>query len=77
MVESPSYTWHLMKEKLIDEMFTNYSGIYVGGEITFGLNRPFTTEVHPHAEVVKLSMHSSNFIYTRQKLYYDVRENKN
>lgn len=74
-VESPSYTWSLIKEKLIDEMFINYSGIYVGGEFTFGLNQPFTSEDHPHTELIKIDLHKSNFLYTRQKLIYEVKSN--
>lgn len=69
-VESPSYTWHLMKNNLVDEMFINYSGLYIGGEMTFGLNDPFTSEDHPHAKIVKLAMHNSTFLYTRQKMVY-------
>ncbi|MCF8001372.1 MAG: dihydrofolate reductase family protein [Halanaerobiales bacterium] len=69
-VESPSYTWHLMKNSLVDEMFINYSGLYIGGEMTFGLNDPFTSEDHPHAKIVKLAMHNSTFLYTRQKMIY-------
>lgn len=69
-VESPSYTWHLMKNNLVDEMFINYSSLYIGGEMTFGLNDPFTSEDHPHAKIVKLVMHNSAFLYTRQKMIY-------
>ncbi len=69
-VESPSYTWHLMKNNLVDEMFINYSSLYIGGEMTFGLNDPFTSEDHPHAKIVKLAMHNSAFLYTRQKMLY-------
>jgi len=70
-VESPSYTWYLLKKQLLDEMFINYSGLYIGGDMTFGLNNPFSSEEHPHIKLVKLSMHNSTFLYTRQKILYN------
>lgn len=72
LIESPSYNWHLMQNKALDEFFINYSMVYAGGTITPGHNLPFTHDVHPHAELLTLGTHRSNFIYTRQKLYYDV-----
>lgn len=71
LIESPSYSWHLMQKGLLDEAFINYSGLFAGGPITFGLNQPFTAEDHPHTEFLKIAIHQSNFIYTRQKLIYN------
>ncbi len=70
LVESPAYTWELISKEMIDEMFINYSGLYVGGELGFGKNSSFTSENHPHARLVKISFKSPNFLYTRQKMDY-------
>jgi len=72
LVESPAYTWLLIKEKMINEMFINYSGLYVGGDISFGKNYSFTSKKHPHAKLAKISFCSPNFIFTRQKMVYDL-----
>ena len=31
LIESPSYNWHLMENKALDEFFINYSMVYAGG----------------------------------------------
>ena len=72
LIESPSYNWHLMENKALDEFFINYSMVYAGGTITPGLKAPFTHENHPHAQLLTVGMHKSSFIFTRQKIYYDV-----
>lgn len=69
-VEAPGYIWHLMGEKLLDEFFLNYSGVYVGGDFALGKNSPCTTAIHPHAALLTLGYHQG-FIYTRQKLIYE------
>lgn len=73
LVEPSSYTWLLMREKCLDELFINYSGLYAGGDITFGLNQPFTSEIHPHSQIIKLDIHRSNFLFSRQRLVYDLK----
>lgn len=69
LVEAPSYIWHLIEEKLLDEFFLTYSCVYVGGEYGLGRTRPFTTSDHPHSVLLTLGYHQG-FIYTRQKLIY-------
>lgn len=69
-IEAPGYIWHLMQEKMLDEFFLNYSGVYVGGEFTLGRNVAFSTGHHPHGALLMLGYHRG-FIYTRQKLIYD------
>lgn len=69
-IESPSYMWHLIENKAMDEMFINYSMVFVGGTTAMGTYRAFTTADHPHSEMLMLSAHRSNFIFTRQKLRY-------
>ena len=72
LLESPSFNWHLMEQEMLDEFFINYSMVFAGGPITPGYNRGFTHDVHPHARLLTLAIHQSNFIYTRQKIYYGV-----
>lgn len=72
LLESPSYTAHLLQEKMMDEYFINYSMVFAGGQITPLWNQPFSHENHPHAKLLSLSVHQSSFMYTRQKMYYDV-----
>lgn len=70
LIESPSYNWHLMQNKALDEFFINYSMVYAGGTITPGYQMPFSHLDHPHAELLTVGLHRSSFIFTRQKLYY-------
>ncbi|HHW58399.1 MAG TPA: riboflavin biosynthesis protein RibD, partial [Clostridia bacterium] len=74
LVEPPSYTHYLMGEGLLDEIFINTSAIFVGGKCaSVGWNNePFTSTNHPHAEVVSIHIHKSNFIYVRYKLRYGI-----
>jgi len=72
LIESPSYNWHLMQNKALDEFFINYSLVYAGGTISPGYQMPFSHLDHPHGELLTLGVHRSNFIFTRQKLYYDL-----
>jgi riboflavin biosynthesis pyrimidine reductase len=70
-VEAPSYMWHLLNTKAMDEMFINYSMLFAGGPASPGAAGPFTSLVHPHSELLMMGIHRRNFIYTRQKLRYD------
>ncbi|MDR2258995.1 MAG: pyrimidine reductase [Treponema sp.] len=70
-VEAPSYMWHLLNNKTMDEMFINYSMLFAGGSVSPGAAAPFTSLVHPHAELLMMGIHRRNFIYTRQRLRYD------
>jgi riboflavin biosynthesis pyrimidine reductase len=72
LMESPSYNWHLMEEEMLDEFFINYSMVYAGGGITPGYNRGFTYDNHPHAKILTVGTHNSNFIFTRQKIFYGI-----
>ncbi|MGL4737967.1 MAG: dihydrofolate reductase family protein [Cellulosilyticaceae bacterium] len=73
LVETPSYTHYLVGEKLMDELFLNYSCLYIGGKaLTIGqFGKEFTSEDHPHTKM--LSIHASNdhFFYFRHKLIYN------
>ena len=71
--ESPTYTAVLMKEQCLDEYFITYSMTYVGGTLTPGMIVPQSYADHAHASLVSVGMHSSHFLYTRQKLIYGVK----
>lgn len=73
-IESPSYMFHLLDNEAMDEMFINYSAVFVGGNITMGSYKSFSVNNHPHAEILMLGYHRSNFIFTRQKIYYGITE---
>ncbi len=73
LVESPSYMTYLMSIGAMDEMFINYSTVYVGGSVGFGAFQHFTTQNHPHAEFLQINVHKQNFLYTRQRLVYGVQ----
>ncbi len=73
LIESPSYMTYLMSIGAMDEMFINYSTVYVGGNVGFGAFQHFTTEDHPHADFLQINAHKNNFLYTRQKLVYGVK----
>lgn len=71
-VESPSYCAHLLQNQMLDEYFINYSMVFVGGTTTPGHMTPYSYLDHPHAELLNLGMHKSNFMFTRQRLRYGV-----
>ncbi|GAA0731631.1 RibD family protein [Clostridium oceanicum] len=72
LVESPTVTHYFMEEKLLDELFLNYSCLYIGGKaLSMGSNNTsFTSSNHPHSKLISLHMHSPSFLYLRHKLLY-------
>ena len=64
-IESPIYTHVLLQEHMIDEMWLNYSMVYVGAKGRgMGENMDgFTPKDHPHAKILTLHMHSPSSIY--------------
>jgi len=72
LVETPTFLAALMERKVLDELFLNTSGIFIGGKaITIGENFPaFTPENHPHTRVVTIHAHSDAFMYTRYRFEY-------
>jgi riboflavin biosynthesis pyrimidine reductase len=68
-VEAPSYIWHLMNEKILDEYLLNYSGVYVGGGHIIGKAGSYSTKCHPHCALLSIGFHKG-FIFTRQKIIY-------
>lgn len=73
LVESPTLTHLLIQEQLMDELFFNYSCVYVGGNaLTIGQSFPaFAAEDHPHTALLSVHMHSPHFMYLRHRLIYD------
>ncbi len=71
IVESPTITWIMMKEKIMNEYFLTYTTTFIGGQLSPGWNMPFSFDDHPHAEILQLNNHKSSFIYTRQAIRYD------
>ncbi len=76
LIESPSFLSHLMAERLLDEMFLNTSGIFIGGEaLTLGENAaPFSAKNHPHTRVLTIHTHSDSFFYFRYTIDYSSAE---
>jgi riboflavin biosynthesis pyrimidine reductase len=70
LIESPSYMTYLMSIGAMDEMFINYSTVFVGGSVGFGAFQHFTSDNHPHSEFLQINIHGNNFLYTRQKIVY-------
>ncbi len=73
LVETPSYMHYLVSQKMMDELFFNYSCIYVGGQaLTIGkFGKEFGSQDHPHTKVLSIHSHSDHFFYFRHKLIYD------
>ncbi|MDR2008617.1 MAG: dihydrofolate reductase family protein [Alphaproteobacteria bacterium] len=72
-VEASHYTHSLIKEKMLDEIFLNYSGIYIGGNAMGIANtdEAFTSNNFPHMEMLSIHLHSPFFMYSRQRFVYD------
>lgn len=73
LCESPTVLHILIQQQLVNELFFNYSCVYLGGDsLTIGQSgQAFTTEVHPHTEILSLHIHSPSFMYIRHKLIYN------
>jgi len=74
-IESPTYTSLTLKMGYLDEYFINYSMVYAGGKATPGYSMPSLATDHAHAELMSVGIHQDNFLYTRQKLVYNVTAN--
>ena len=72
-VESPSYCAYMLKEQMLDEYFIDYSMVFVGGTTTPGAFISYGHLDHPHADLLSLGTHKSNFLFTRQKIRYNVK----
>lgn len=72
LIEVPSYCHHLIQQGLLDEMFLNYSCVYVGGKaLSLGMRADsFTSKSHPHTEMLSIHTHGPHFFYLRHRLIY-------
>lgn len=70
--ESPYSHHQLLELKLLDEIWLNYSGSYIGGAVTSLGNKQeaFNSNNHPDSEILTLQNLSYNFLYSRQKILY-------
>lgn len=77
LVESPTLTHIFMQDGLMDELFLNYSCVYLGGKsLSMGMHgKEFTSTDHPHTELISIYMYSPHYMYLRHKLIYGVKEN--
>lgn len=72
LVESPTLMHIFIQEELMDELFLNYSCVYLGGNaLTIGSKfASFDSLNHPHTSLISVYLHSSHFMYLRHKLIY-------
>ncbi|MDD3242376.1 MAG: dihydrofolate reductase family protein [Eubacteriales bacterium] len=72
LVETPGYMHHLLSLGMMDELFLDYSCLYIGGKaLTLGQNgRGFSSTAHPHSRVLSIHSHSDSFFYFRHQLVY-------
>jgi len=76
LVESPTYMWLLMNQKMLDEFFVDYSSLFIGGPITPGYGTGFSYLDHPHSKFLVIASHRNSFLFTRQKLVYGLSAQK-
>ncbi|MGL5548450.1 MAG: RibD family protein [Culicoidibacterales bacterium] len=74
LVESPTVCHALIEAELLDELFITQSGVYIGGEsLTIGqTQRAFTSEKHPHTQLISLHQHGTSFLYFRYRFKYQI-----
>ncbi len=72
LVETPTYTNHLLVNGMMDELFLNTSGVYVGGSgLALGQGgQSATVQNHPHAELLSMHSHSPFFFYYRYLFHH-------
>lgn len=72
LVETPSYMHYLLSLRMMDELFLNYSCVYLGGNaLTIGkTGKEFTSLDHPHTKMLSIHTHSDHFFYFRHKMIY-------
>lgn len=77
LVESPTLMHILVQDELMDELFLNYSCVYLGGNsLTIGQRfKAFDSSYHPHTELLSVYMHSPHYLYLRHRLVYGITVN--
>lgn len=74
LVESPTLMHIFIQDELMDELFLNYSCLYLGGNsLTIGQRfHAFDSRNHPHTELLSVYMHSPHYMYLRHKMIYGI-----
>lgn len=75
-VESPYWIWRFMEEKVLDEFFLTYTGVFAGGKSVPGREVGFMPEDRPLMELASLHLTDGTVLYSRQVLRYS-KEQKN
>ncbi len=73
MNESPFFHHELIRAKILDEIWLNYSCSYIGG-ITTSLGdkqSAFSSLDHPDTQILTLHHLGYNFLYSRQQILYN------
>ncbi|MGL4383426.1 MAG: hypothetical protein ACRCTA_06890 [Bacilli bacterium] len=67
-----------MQEQILDEVFFNYSCLYVGGNtLKIGSSlQPFTSIEHPHSQFISIYLYENTFLYLRQRIIYNINNDK-
>ncbi|MFN7095872.1 MAG: hypothetical protein ACK4M7_10955, partial [Burkholderiales bacterium] len=70
--ESPFFHHYFLGHQPLDELWLNYSGSYIGGNITsLGYTQQsFTSTHHPGTKLLTLHHIDYHFLYSRQKIVY-------
>lgn len=71
--ESAYFHHKLLQEKLLNEVWLNYSCVYIGGNaLSLGNNQDsFITNNHPESRILNLYNINYHFLYTRQLIIYE------
>lgn len=75
LIESPGFGHHLIQEQMLDEIFFNFSCVYIGGGDTMTLGKAskgFSAHSHPHARVLSLHNYNDFYFYFRYRMEYDM-----
>ncbi|MCD6122684.1 MAG: dihydrofolate reductase family protein [Spirochaetales bacterium] len=72
LIESPSFIDSLMQESLLDELFLNTSGVFIGGKapVVGESFIGFSKDWHPHLQILTIHSHSDYFVYSRYRMHY-------
>ena len=74
-VESPYWIWRMMEEKVLDEFFLTYTGVFAGGESVPGREVRFMPEDRPLMELASLHLTDASVLHSRQVLRYPEEKN--
>ena len=72
MIETPSYAHYLIKQHLLDEIFLNQAGIYIGGPkfLNNDFDFVFNPETVPQANMITIHVYNSYFFCFRYRMEY-------